>query len=257
MVRALLIRGMLVGVVAAVFSFAVAKVLGESEVGHAIAFESAREAAEGVHGTELVPRALQNTIGLLTGLLAFGVALGGLFSLAYACAQGRLGALGARGTAAFVALAGFVGMYLVPDLKYPANPPSIGNPDTIGERTSLYFTMMLIALSVVIGGCVTARRLTARFGAWDAALLALAGGLVIVGLAYYLLPQVHETPDAFPADVLWRFRVASLAINVTLWATIGLLFGALTDRALRASAAAGSPGGRGAPGAGSLVATEA
>ncbi|WP_322762579.1 CbtA family protein [Frankia sp. Cr2] len=235
MVRALLTRGMLVGALAALCAFVVAKVLGESQVGHAIAFESARDAAEGVHGTELVSRTVQSTIGLFTGLLVFGVAIGGLFALAYAGVQGRLGGLGARGTAAFVALAGFVGMYLLPDLKYPANPPSIGNSDTIGERTSLYFTMMLISLAVVIGGAVTARRLAARFGAWDAALLAMAGGLVVVGLAYYLLPPVHETPQGFPADVLWRFRIASLAIQVSLWTTIGLLFGALTDRAVRSA----------------------
>ncbi len=257
MIRPLLIRGMLVGVVAAVLAFIVAKTLGESQVGHAIAFESARDAAEGTGGTELVTRTVQSTIGLFTGLLAFGVALGGLFSLAYACTQGRLGALGARATAALVALAGFVGMYLLPDLKYPANPPSIGNPDTIGERTSLYFTMMLISLAVVIGGCVTARRFAARFGTWDAALLSVAGTVVIVGLAYYFLPRVHETPEGFPADVLWRFRVASLAVNATVWATIGLLFGALTDRAVRSAAAVASTGERGVGVTGSLVTTEA
>ncbi len=233
MVRTLLIRGMLVGVVAAVLAFVVAKILGESEVGHAIAFESAHEVAQTAHAPEPVSRTVQSTIGLFTGLLVFGVAVGGLFSLAYACAQGRLGALRTRATAGLVALAGFVGMYLLPDLKYPANPPAIGNPDTIGERTSLYFTMMLISLAVVIGGCVAARRLAPRFGDWDAALLPAAGGLVVVGLAYYLLPRVDETPEGFPADVLWRFRIASLAIHATLWTTVGLLFGALTERANR------------------------
>ncbi len=233
MVRTLLIRGMLVGVVAAVLAFVVAKILGESQVGHAIAFESAHEVAQTAHEPEPVSRTVQSTIGLFTGLLVFGVAIGGLFSLAYACAQGRLGALRARATAGLVALAGFVGVYLLPDLKYPANPPAVGNPDTIGERTSLYFSMMLISLAVVIGGCVAARRLAPRFGGWDAALLSAAGGLVVVGLAYYVLPGVDETPEGFPADVLWRFRIASLTIHATVWATVGLLFGALTERANR------------------------
>jgi hypothetical protein len=238
MVRVLLIRGMLVGVLAAMPTFAVAKTLGESQIGHAIAFESARDAAEGVHTTELVSRTVQSTLGLFTGLVVFGAAVGGLFALAFAGAQGRCGNLGARGTAALVACAGFVGAYVLPDIKYPANPPSIGNPDTIGERTSLYVTMMLISLAVVVGGCVTARRLMARFGTWNAALLSVAGSLVIIGLAYYLLPRVHETPQGFPADVLWRFRIASLAVQMTLWAAIGLLFGALTDRAVRSAPSA-------------------
>ncbi|AEH10183.1 MULTISPECIES: CbtA family protein [Protofrankia] len=233
MVRTLLIRGMLVGVVAAVLTFVVAKVFGESQVGLAIAFESAHEAPGAVAEPEMVSRTVQSTIGLFTGLLAFGVAVGGLFSLVYAVAQGRLGALRARTTAGLVALAGFAGMYLLPNLKYPANPPAVGNPDTLGERTSLYFAAMLISLAVVVGGFVAARRLAPRFGSWDAALLALVGALVVIGLAYYALPAADETPEGFPADVLWRFRVDSLAIHATLWATVGLLFGALTERANR------------------------
>jgi hypothetical protein len=38
---------------------------------------------------------------------------------------------------------------LVPQIKYRANPPSVGNPDTIGQRTALYFAML--ALSVASG----------------------------------------------------------------------------------------------------------
>ena len=42
-------------------------------------------------------------------------------------------------TAALIALSGFIAIYAVPILRYPANPPSIGNPDTIGMRTAIYF----------------------------------------------------------------------------------------------------------------------
>jgi hypothetical protein len=232
---------MLVGLAAGIAAFLVAKILGESQVGHAITFEHSRQAAVGVHEKKLVSRTVQSTAGLFTGVVVFAIAIGGLFSLAYACVQGRLGALGARGTAAAVALGGFAGIYLLPDLKYPANPPSIGNPDTIGRRTALYFAMVVISLVVVVGGGAAAKRLSARFGGWNAALLAAAGGIVVIGLVYYLMPRVDETPAGFPADVLWRFRIASLAIQATLWATVGLLFGALTDRALRAETVVAAP----------------
>ena len=49
-------------------------------------------------------------------------------------------------------------------------------------------------------------------------------------LAYVVLPGVNEVPAGFPAAVLWRFRVASLGIQVVLWTTLGLVFGALTER---------------------------
>jgi hypothetical protein len=252
MARTLLIRGMLAGVAASVLAFVVAQVLGESQVGQAIAFESAHHTTAGGHDPELVSRTVQSTLGLFAGLLVFSVAIGGLYALAYACVQGRLGGLGARATAALVALGGFAGGYLLPYLKYPANPPSIGDPDTVGRRTALYFAMMAISLVVVVGAAVAGRRLAVRFGGWTAGLLAAAGGVLALGVAYAVLPGVHETPADFPADVLWRFRVASLAIQATVWATIGLLFGALTERSLDRSAPAPedrSPARTGSPAA--------
>ena len=45
-----------------------------------------------------------------------------------------------------LAASGFVAVYLVPYLKYPANPPAVGNPDTIGTRTGLYFVMIVLSI---------------------------------------------------------------------------------------------------------------
>jgi len=83
-------------------------------------------------------RTVQSTLGLATGTLVFGVALGGLFALTYTLAQGRLGSLSARGTALTVAGGGFLAVYVLPGLKYPANPPGTSNSDTITDRTQWY-----------------------------------------------------------------------------------------------------------------------
>jgi hypothetical protein len=243
MTRILLVRGMLVGLVAGLVAFVVAKTLGEGSVGASILFEEQHQAAEQVagaardHEPEVFSRTVQSTIGLLTGSVFFALAIGGLFAIAYALVQGRLGRLGARATAAIVALGGFTGAYLIPILKYPANPPAASNPDTIGSRTGLFFLAIALGLLVVIGAGIAGRQLSTRFGAWNGGILAGIGALVVVGVAYWVLPGVHETPEHFPADVLWDFRVASLAIQASVWVTIGLLFGALTERSLRQSAA--------------------
>jgi predicted cobalt transporter CbtA len=71
-----------------------------------------------------------------------------------------------------------------------------------------------------------------RFGAWNADLLVAACYIVLVGIAALLLPTVNEVPAGFPAVVLWNFRVASIGAQVIMWATLGLLFGALSQRAL-------------------------
>lgn len=242
MVRSLLIRGMLVGAVAGTLAFVFALLFGEPQVGHAIDFEDhlARlhhEPAE----AEVVSRGVQRTWGLLTGTLATGVALGGLFSLAYAWAYGRLGdgQLSPRATAALLALAAYLTIIVIPFTKYPANPPTVGNPDTIGRRTLLYLSMIAISVLAAVAAGRIRRQLLPALGSWNAAIVALLGFIGLVAVAQLILPAVHETPQGFPADVLYRFRLASLGIHATLWLTLGLGFGAAAERLLRPAAERG------------------
>ena len=176
MVRTLLLRGMLVGVVAGLLAFGFAKLFGEAQIDNAIAFEDQMHQSIGMAPEmELVSREMQRTIGLFTGVVVYGAALGGLFALTFAYAYGRIASLGARDTAALLAAAGLVAIVLVPALKYPPNPPSVGQADTIGYRTGMYFLMMLISLAAMIAAIAIGRRLAGRYGIWNAALIAAAG----------------------------------------------------------------------------------
>jgi pimeloyl-ACP methyl ester carboxylesterase len=231
MVRSLLVRGMLVGVAAGLLAFAFAYIFGEPQVQHAIDFEEQlarlnHEPAE----AELVSRGVQRTLGLLTGTVVMGVALGGFFALAFAWAYGRIGAFSPRLTAAVLALGAYVTIILVPFTKYPANPPTVGNPDTIGSRTAVFVAMIAISILAFVAAARIRRALLERLGTWNATTLAVGGFIALIVVAELILPAVHETPKGFPADVLWRFRVASLGITATLFAGIGLGFGALAER---------------------------
>ena len=242
-------RGMLVGIVAGLLCFTFLKIFGEPQVDTAIAFETkmdeakdqakAQEAmAKGMvmpkeePAPELVSRPVQAGIGLLTGVAVYSASFGGLFALAFALVYGRMGEIGPRATSALLAGAGFVSVYLVPNLKYTANPPSVGEPDTIGMRTAFYFAMIALSLAAMIASVMLQRRLVGRLGAWNACLVAGAAYLIVVLVAALLLPVVNEVPDDFPAVVLWKFRIASLGAQLLMWTTIGLVFGALTERAL-------------------------
>lgn len=233
MIRSLLVRGMLVGAVAGVLAFAFAFVFGEPQVQHAIDFEEqlARQANEPAE-PELVTRGIQRTIGLLTGTVVMGVALGGLFSLVFAWAYGRIGAFSPKVTAALLGLGAFVTVTLVPFTKYPANPPTVGSPDTIDKRTVLFLAMIAVTVLAAVAAGRVRRQLLDRLGPWNASLVAVAAFVLVVAVAQLILPAVHETPTGFPADVLYRFRLASLGINLTLWTTIALGFGAAAERLL-------------------------
>jgi hypothetical protein len=234
MARKLLIRGMLVGIAAGIVAFLVARLFGESAVAQAIAVEGAHAHAAGeVEGPEEVSRTVQSTIGLLTATVVFGAGLGGIFALVFAFAQGRILRLGARGLAGVLALAGFVVVYAVPFIKYPPNPPAVGNPDTIGRRTALYFTMLVISLALAALCFIVVRRLEHTLGIWNAAIAGAGLFIVLVGLSEWAMPVSQEVGSDFPAITLYHFRAASFGIQMSIWATLGLLFGALTEWSMR------------------------
>jgi hypothetical protein len=233
MVRGLLIRGMLVGVLAGVAAYCFAKIFGEPSVDLAIAFEAKMYAAMNMPDEpELVSRAVQSTWGLLTGAVLYGAAFGGLFALVFAYAYGRMGNLGPRATSALLALMGFVAIVLVPDLKYPANPPSVGHPDTIGFRTEWFFLMIVISIAAMTLALSARKALAANHGLWNAAIVAGVLFVVFIAVAQLLLPTINEVPADFPAAVLWQFRVANLGIHMVIWTVLGLGFGALAERVL-------------------------
>ena len=230
-----LIRGLLCGLAAGLLVFVFARIFGEPNVDAAIGFEEQLAHLVGAaheHEEEIVGRDVQSSWGLFVGIMIYAVAIGGLFSLLFAYAWGRMGKLRARASAALLAGASFVAVYLVPFAKYPANPPSVGNPDTIGTRTALYFGMMVIAIVAMLAAVNLGRSLVARWGSWNAS---IGGGVVfllLAGLGYYLMPTINEVPDGFPAPLLWQFRTVALAMQLILWTGLGLIFGYLTERSL-------------------------
>jgi len=238
---------MIVGFVAALLSFGFLKLAGEPAVDRAIAFESAMDEAKAkaAHDAavargekplpvedepELVSRPVQAGIGLFTGVTVYSIAFGGLFALAFAILYGRIGDWSPRVTSGVIALMGFLAIYAVPILKYPANPPSIGNPDTIGLRTAIYFGMMLLSLGSMIVAWNVRNRLVGQLGAWNATLIGAAVFVAAAVIFALAMPPLDEMPDGFPADVLWRFRIASLGAQAIMWTVLGLGLGAWVER---------------------------
>lgn len=238
-VRNLLVRGMLAGLAAGVLALTAAYFLGEPYVDKAIGFEEGGHSGHShEHEVELVSRGLQSTAGLATGVLVYGVAFGGIAALAYCFALGRVGRFGPRATALLLSGCALLAVYVVPFLKYPANPPGADDPGTIGRRTTLYFLMIALTVLVALGTVITGRRLAGRFGNWNAALAAGTAFIAVMAAAMAVLPAIGETPKDYPAVALWQFRLASVGIQALLWASFGVLYGVLAERVLNP----GTPG---------------
>lgn len=242
--RAFLVRGLLAGLLAGLATFFVAHQVGESSVDAAIGVEEAHSATGSAAGHArgatagpdhhhedgvVVSRHDQRTWGLLTGTVAVGLALGGVLGLVSAGVAGRMRRLTLGQSTAVVTMIGFVAVALVPFLKYPATPPAVGDPDTIGHRTSLYFGFLLVSVAVAIAVAVLAVRLAPALGTFGVVVGGVATYIAVITLAGQVFPTVNEIGD-FPADTLWYFRRASLITLATMWTVIGV---ALTGLLLR------------------------
>lgn len=249
-------RGVLLGALGGSLAFVFARILSEPIIDRAIAYEGGRDDAQMAldkaagkpmdmdHGAELFTRAQQQNVGLGFGVIVFGAALGALFAVVYFLALRKAGKISPRNLALLVSGGMFLALYAVPFLKYPANPPSVGNPDTIEERTALYVGLIVITAVALVTAIWLGRRLTARLDNWTASVAAAAGFVVVMGALLALLPSFSEAPgplrDAsgtivfpgFPADDLYHFRLYAFAAQLMVWAVIGVGFAWLAPRLL-------------------------
>jgi predicted cobalt transporter CbtA len=231
MTRILLVRGMLAGAVVGLLVFALARWIGEPQVERAIAFETSMDRAKGEAAEpEIVSRKIQSTVGLLTATVVDGIAVGGIFALLFAFALGRIPVTSPRALSALLAGLAFLAIAVVPGLKYPPNPPSVGNPETISARTAAFFLLILLSVVAMILAVQVERRFHSRFGVWNALLVATAFFVIVIAAISHFLPDFDEVPAGFPVTLMWKFRVAALEIQVLLWAVLGFFFGWLADR---------------------------
>lgn len=245
--RSFLIRGLLAGLFAGIITFGVAYAVGEPSVDAAVALEQSGAAghphADGTAAHEhadpadetAVPRSLQSTVGLLSATVVAGATVGGLLGVLSALALGRFGGLGARATTLLVASIGFLTCTVLPFLAYPPNPPAVGQGDTIGLRTGLYFTLLAISVILGVTAVMVGRMLARTWGAWYAGIAAAGGYLLVAVVTVILLPTYDEVPVDFPATVLYDFRIASFGIQLTMWAVLGLVLAELVHRLVRRS----------------------
>ncbi len=98
----------------------------------------------------------------------------------------------------------------MPFVAYPPNPPSVGQPETIGQRTALYFILMAISVITATAAVLLGRRAANRWGSWYSSLAAIAGYLVAMTVVIALMPSYDEVPAGFPASLLYRIPAREL-----------------------------------------------
>ena len=234
-------RGAVSGVAAGTATAVVGFWLGEPFVDQAVALESARTAAEDaqlaahgdpvMHHVELFSRTTQHA-GFLFAVVVTAIALGTLLGVAHAVAH-RNDVQPWR-NALRLAAGAFSAVYLVPFVRYPANPPGVGDPGTLTQRTATYLAALTIGIVGVITASLVARDLRARGWTEPARHLAV-GAILLATLALpFALPANLDAVDV-PARGLWEFRLSAFAMALLMWTALGAAFGMLGDRQMRRS----------------------
>jgi hypothetical protein len=257
MERQIIWRGLLAGALAGVLSFIFSRIFLEPVIDRAIQYEdgigAAHEALSGAAGGhdhggeggfEGFTRAVQMNIGMGLGVLLFSIAIGALFAVVFAVAYGRVGNVSARLLSLYVAGGMLLSVFIVPALKYPPSPPALSLDETIRQRTLLYLLMVVLSAALLVAAVYLGRRLRAKLGAWNATLAAAGAYIAASAIVMLALPTIDETPgpllddagniayEGFPADLLYDFRLFSFGNQLVIYATIGLVFGAMAAKLL-------------------------
>lgn len=122
---------------------------------------------------------------------------------------------------------------VAPWLKYPPNPPAVGDPATVGERERLYVLCIVLAALLLAGLAHLSGRL--RTAGWpdDRRVAAVVGaGLVAFGVLFALLPT-SPVAIGVPPNLLWQFRLNSLTGNLLMWTLLTLGLGVVWSEAAR------------------------
>jgi hypothetical protein len=228
-----LLRGVLAGAVAGLITSVFHLLLTERVLDKAIALEGA--------GDGPVSRETQKYLGGPAGQILFGISMGLLFALAYRLLPSTPVDKAPWRKAMGLAFGAFLVLALIPQLRYPANPPGVGDPDTIETRTSAYLLMYALGL-VVVPSAYAALRYLARRGVAEPLrqVGVVAAAVAVIGLAYALAPASADA-DTMPADIVWAFRIRALGGLLLLFAVLGATYGLLTERAERPTEAAPEP----------------
>ncbi|GAA3197414.1 CbtA family protein [Actinocorallia longicatena] len=231
-------RGVLSGALAGLVSGGFAFFVAEPVMDRAVELEGRRsEAADKAAG--ITPEAMEEMftrseqhLGLILATVGAGIAFGVLFSVMYWALFHRTAATRPWERSLGLAGAVFTGFWLLPFIRYPANPPGVGDPESLGSREYGWTASIAIGLITVF---VAWRLATSLADRPKHVRQPAAVALVVVATALLFLLPDNTDPLPVPAGLLWDFRVLAAASSTILWTFLGAAFGYLGVRDARRS----------------------
>jgi predicted cobalt transporter CbtA len=225
---------LLSGAIAGTILGAINQVLVEPYIDRAISIETQNVIKEGqvVDSVELQNYRLWQKGGEIVAGTILGMSLGALYGIVFVYSRSLLLPHSNSNIRKALILAGIMWfvLFLVPALKYPANPPAVGDPETIYYRESLFIGILAISGFSALGLALIYRKLgsVASINKNRIIVIPLIYSAIIVG-AFFIFPP---NPDEItvPMELVQGFRIASAFTMSIFWGLLGLILGAFWDR---------------------------
>ena len=163
-------------------------------------------------------RIWQKSGQVLAGVI-LGVAMGSLFGIVYALSRNSLPGKTDVTKAVILSLIMWITIYLIPFLKYPANPPTVGDGDTVILRAVLYVSFIAISgISALLFYKISKKFQNKK------KYLGILGYGIFISVVFFAMP---ENPDEItaPMNLVTEFRFMSVLGVTSFWGSIGIILG--------------------------------
>ena len=155
-----------------------------------------------------------------------GLSMGALFGIVFAYGRGSLPGSNEKRKGLVLSCIMLVVLFVVPALKYPANPPAVGDPETIYYRQTLYLSFLAISGFSALGLAILNSKLR---DVQMKKIVIPSAYAAIMAVAFAAMPPNPDQITA-PMDLVLGFRIASGATMVMFWLVLGLLVGIFWDK---------------------------
>ena len=217
--------GVIAGIILAFLNLGIV----EPYIDRAIGLEVAKQVSSGekVNMAELIDYRYWQKAGAFAGGAIYGAGLASLFGVIFVFARNKLPGKNNKRKALFLAAVMWFVLYFMVALKYPANPPAVGDPETIYYREVLYVVYIMISGLSALGLAVSWNRIPINSKKITIPLIYAA----IMVTTYLVMPP---NPDKIEIsiDLIQTFRILSAITIGIFWAILGIVFGSLWDKFL-------------------------
>ncbi len=220
-----LTSGVIAGIILAFLNLGIV----EPTIDKAIALEVQKQVSSGenVNMSELIDYRYWQKAGAFAGGAIYGAGLAALFGVIFVFTRNKLPGKNNKQKAIFLAGIMWFVLFLMVALKYPANPPAVGDPETIYYRETLYVGYIMISGLAALGMAVI--WIKTRINSKKIIIPLMYAAIMVT--AYAVMPS---NPDKIEIsmDLIQTFRVLTATTIGVFWGILGIIFGSLWDKFL-------------------------